>query len=56
MAYYNWFNEYFKEKHKNSTTEEILDDVFLMLEKRGGEYLKHNYELKRMLRRCYKLD
>lgn len=44
MAYYNWFNEYFKEKHKNSTTEEILDDVFLMLEKRGGEYLKHNYE------------
>ena len=44
MAYYNWFNEYFKEKHKNSTTEEILDDVFLMLEKRGSEYLKHNYE------------
>lgn len=49
MAYYNWFHTYFKEKHKNSTTEEKLNDVFLMLENRGGEFLKHNYEVYKQL-------
>lgn len=44
MAYYNWFNNYFKEKHQHSTTEEKLNDVFLLLENRGNEYLVHNYE------------
>ena len=49
MAYYNWFHTYFKEKHKNSTTEEKINDVFLMLENRGGEFLKHNYEVYKQL-------
>jgi predicted O-methyltransferase YrrM len=44
MSYHNWFHEYFKDKHKTSTNEEIVDDIFLMLEKRGIEYLNHNYE------------
>ena len=44
MSYHNWFHDYFKEKHKNSTTDEKIEDVFLLLEKRGNEYLKHNYE------------
>ena len=45
MSYHNWFHDYFKEKHKNSTTDEKIEDVFLLLEKRGNEYLKHNYEV-----------
>lgn len=49
MAYYNWFNTYFKEKHKTSTTEEKLNDVFALLESRGNEYLKHNYETYKQL-------
>ena len=49
MAYYNWFHTYFKEKHKNSTIEEKLNDVFLMLEHRGDEYLKHSYETYKQL-------
>jgi len=44
MGYHNWFHEYFKEKHKNSTINEILDDVFLLLENRSNEYLKYNNE------------
>jgi len=44
MSYHNWFHEYFKEKHKNSTIKEIIDDVFLLLESRSNEYLKHNDE------------
>ena len=49
MAYYNWFNTYFKEKHKNSTTDEKINDVLLMLEYRGSEYLVHNYETYKQL-------
>ena len=49
MAYYNWFNTYFKEKHKNSTTDEKINDVLLMLEHRGSEYLVHNYETYKQL-------
>lgn len=44
MAYHNWFQEYFINKHKTSSNEEIIDDVFALLECRGNEYLKHNYE------------
>jgi spermidine synthase len=49
MAYYNWFSTYFKEKHKNSTTDEKINDVLLMLEYRGSEYLVHNYETYKQL-------
>ena len=49
MAYYNWFNTYFKEKHKNSTADEKINDVLLMLEARGSEYLVHNYETYKQL-------
>ena len=49
MAYYNWFNTYFKEKHKNSTTDDKINDVLLMLEHRGSEYLVHNYETYKQL-------
>ena len=45
MSYHNWFHEYFKEKHEGSTTDEKIEDVFSLLEKRGAEYLKHNYEV-----------
>jgi predicted O-methyltransferase YrrM len=44
MSYLNWYHQYFDKKHSNSTNEEILDDVFMMLESRGQEYLKHYYE------------
>lgn len=44
MGYKNWFHEYFKKKHQNSTNEEIVNDVLNMLETRGNEYLKHYYE------------
>ena len=39
----------FKEKHKNSTTDEKINDVLLMLEHRGSEYLVHNYETYKQL-------
>ena len=45
MSYHNWFRQYFKQKHEFSTTEEIVDDVFLLLEARSKEYLKHNDEV-----------
>lgn len=45
MSYHNWFHSYFKEKHKNSTADEKIDDIFLLLDSRGNEYLKHNYEV-----------
>lgn len=45
MSHYNWFHNYFKEKHKLSSTEEKLDDLFMLLESRGLEYLDHNKEV-----------
>lgn len=45
MGYKNWFHEYFREKHKDSTNEQIVNDILSMLEKRGNEYLIHNYEV-----------
>jgi predicted O-methyltransferase YrrM len=44
MSYHNWFHAAFNKKHKFSSPEQILEEIFLMLEYRGGEYLKHNYE------------
>lgn len=44
MSYYNWFKDYFEERHKSSTNEKIVEDILLMLDKRGNEYLNHNYE------------
>ena len=45
MGYHNWFHEYFKKKHNGSEVEEVLDDIFLLLENRGREYLEHNKEV-----------
>jgi len=42
MSYHNWFHDYFKHKHKFSTTEEIVEDVLFMLEHRSIEYLENN--------------
>tara|TARA_R110002020_G_scaffold20838_4_gene70687 strand:+ start:6001 stop:6690 length:690 start_codon:yes stop_codon:yes gene_type:complete len=44
MSYFNWFHNYFSKKHTNSSNEEILNDIFLMLEERSSEYLAHYYE------------
>lgn len=49
MSYLNWFHDSFKERHKNSSHDEILSEIFLMLENRGNEYLKHYYETYKQL-------
>ena len=45
MSYHNWFHKYFAAKHRESTTDEKIEDILLLLESRGKEYLKHNYEV-----------
>ena len=49
MAYHNWFHDYFKQKHENSSISELLKDVFDLLESRGKEYLDHNKEIYKQL-------
>lgn len=49
MSYHNWFHQYFAEKHKNSSNEEIVNDVMNLLEHRGTEYLHHNKEVYKQL-------
>jgi predicted O-methyltransferase YrrM len=45
MSYHNWFHSYFKEKHKTSTTDKKIEDILSLLESRGNEYLRFNYEV-----------
>lgn len=42
MSYHNWFHDYFKTKHENSNSDEILEDIFGLLERRSLEYLENN--------------
>lgn len=44
MSYLNWFHKYFANKCKGLTNEEILNEVFLLLEERSTEYLDHYNE------------
>ena len=42
MSYHNWFHEYFKLKHADSNTTDIIQDIFELLESRSLEYLENN--------------
>lgn len=53
MSYHNWFHDWFRYKHKNAfngnadfaymnSIEDVLDDVFGLMEARAYEYLENN--------------
>ena len=42
MSYHNWFHEYFKLKHADLNTTDIIQDIFELLESRSLEYLENN--------------
>lgn len=49
MSYHNWFHRYFKQKYATASSQEILNEVLLLLESRGREYLEHNKEVYKQL-------